>query len=292
MKDLVIGAISNYNFDQIKLWANSLEQSGFDGYKMLVCYNIDSDTSDQLARRGFILCGLYVDDFGTFSADPSLSIVVNRFLHYWIFLRQLSPEIKNDIRYVIATDVKDVVFQRNPSEYFNQWDNQGESPAVVAASESMRYRDEEWGVNNLLSSFGPAVGTSLLDAAIHNCGLFAAKFETALGLFLSIYLLSNGTKHHQPGGGGPDQAALNILLNTEAYHRHLYSATSEDGWAAQLGTTMDPNKIGVYRPLLLEPAPIVLNDQVCTSHGTPHYLVHQYDRVPALKAIYEAKYGN
>jgi hypothetical protein len=291
MKDLVIGAVSNYNFDQIKPWINSLEQSGFDGYKMLVCYNIDSDTSDALARRNIILGGLHVDDLGTFSADPAMSIVVNRFLHYWIFLRQLAPEMKKDIRYVIATDVKDVIFQRNPSEYFDKWKDQGESPSVVAASESMRYRDEEWGVNNLVSSFTVPVASSLFDAPIYNCGSFAAKFETAIGLFLSIYLLSNGTTHHQPGGGGPDQAALNILLNTEAYHRHFYGATSEDGWAAQLGTTMDPRKIDAYRSSLLEPAPIILNDQVCTSHGTPHYLVHQYDRVPALKALFEAKYG-
>ncbi len=289
-KDLVIGAVNNYNFDQIKVWSNSLQESGFDGYRMLVCYNIDAETSKQLHDRGFILAGLHVDEEGNFTADSNLSTVVSRFLHYWTFLSQLSESMKKDIRYVIATDVKDVVFQKNPSLYFDHW-APGSEPEIVAASESLKYRDEGWGHQNLFNSFGAAVGQPMLDATIHNCGSFAAKYEVALGLFLSIYLLSNGTEHHQPGGGGPDQAALNILLNTEAYRRIFYSASSEDGWAAQLGTTMDPNKINLYRNKLLEAAPIVLNDEVCTSHGTPHYLVHQYDRVPNLKTLFEAKYA-
>lgn len=289
MKDLVIGAISNYNFDQIKPWANSLERSGFNGYKMLVCYNVDAETSKELHDRGFILGGLKVDETGAFSADFNLSIVVNRFLHYWTFLNQLSPATKSDIRYVIATDVKDVVFQRNPSDYLDKFTSPG--PEVIAGSESIRYRDEGWGLNNINQAFGPAIAQSMLDKTIYNCGTFAAKFETALGLFLSIYLLSNGAPHHVPGGGGPDQAALNILLNTHAYNRMTYFAPSEDGWSAQLGTTMDPNKIGLYQAKLTESAPIIYKDEVCTTHITPHVLVHQYDRVPSLKALFEAKYA-
>jgi hypothetical protein len=290
MKNLVIGAISNYTFDQLKPWVNSLEQSGFDGYKMLVCYNVDADTAKQLHDRGFILGGLSVNEQGTFTADPNLSIVVNRFIHYWTFLSQLSPAMKQDIRYVIATDVKDVVFQKNPSKFFDEWPDIIEPPGVVVASESLKYRDESWGINNLVQSFGPAVSSSLLDTPIVNCGSFAAKFDIALGLFLSIYLISNGAQSHFiPGGGGPDQAALNILVNTEAYRSITY--VTDNGWAAQLGTTMDPNKIGRYRPLLLNEPPIIVNDQVCTPSGVPFYLVHQYDRVPELKALFEAKYA-
>ena len=40
MKDIVIGCITGYSFDKIKYWVNSLDQSGFDGVKILLCYNI------------------------------------------------------------------------------------------------------------------------------------------------------------------------------------------------------------------------------------------------------------
>ena len=32
-KDLIIGAYTNYNWDQIKYWVNSIEKSGFTGDK-------------------------------------------------------------------------------------------------------------------------------------------------------------------------------------------------------------------------------------------------------------------
>ena len=37
MKDIVIGAITNYTFDKISPWVNSLDRCGFDGIKILLC---------------------------------------------------------------------------------------------------------------------------------------------------------------------------------------------------------------------------------------------------------------
>jgi hypothetical protein len=66
---------------------------------------------------------------------------------------------------------------------------------------------------------------------------------------------------------------------------------SEDGWAAQLGTTVDPSKIDNFGPLLLEPSPKLEGGKVVTSTGTPFTIVHQYDRVPTWRHVVEAKYG-
>jgi hypothetical protein len=66
---------------------------------------------------------------------------------------------------------------------------------------------------------------------------------------------------------------------------------SEDGWAAQLGTTADPSKIEQFRPFLLEAEPKMNDDKVTTSTGKIFTIVHQYDRVPEWRKIIEENYA-
>jgi hypothetical protein len=65
---------------------------------------------------------------------------------------------------------------------------------------------------------------------------------------------------------------------------------SEEGWAAQLGTT-GPQIAGKYGSRLVEKSPTIVYNTVCTSDGTPFAIVHQYDRVPELKELIEKKYA-
>jgi hypothetical protein len=123
-----------------------------------------------------------------------------------------------------------------------------------------------------------------------NAGTIAGKFDAVIDLFLNIYLACGGAPANVPGGGGPDQAALNVLLNTVSYKNITNFATSESGYAAQLGTTADPSKIDQFRPFLLEPTPIFEDGIVKTSTGKPFAIVHQYDRVPEWRDIIEKKY--
>jgi hypothetical protein len=66
-------------------------------------------------------------------------------------------------------------------------------------------------------------------------------------------------------------------------------AMSEDGYAAQLGTT-GPQVANKFADKLIEKSPILVNDLICTSEGVPFSIVHQYDRVPEWKKIVEKKY--
>jgi hypothetical protein len=99
-----------------------------------------------------------------------------------------------------------------------------------------------------------------------------------------------GAPMHVEGGGGPDQAAVNVLLNMKSYKDITKFAMSEDGYAAQLGTT-GPQIVGKYGDKLVEKTPILVDNLVCTSDGRPFPIVHQYDRVPEWKEIIEKKYG-
>lgn len=287
MKDIVIGCITNYNFDKIKYWVNSLDRSGFTGDKIMICYNIDYDVVEELTKRGYIIFGFHKNDEARRLEynKKDFNICLERFIHIWYFLNNLQN--KEQYRYVISTDVKDVVFQSNPSEWLEK--NIG-NKKINVASESLKYKDEPWGTHNLYQSFGPLIHQNNNENTIYNAGTISGEFNTFVDLCLNIFLTCGGAPSNVPGGGGPDQAALNVLLNLQPYKDITNFATSESGYAAQLGTTADPNKIEEFKKVLLEPTPYLEDGIVKTSTGVPFSIVHQYDRVPSWKNIIESKY--
>lgn len=290
MKDIVVGCITNYNFDKIKYWVNSLDRSGFDGVKILLCYNIAFEVAEELAKRGYTIFAFGQDkESGNLTYkhpnDRPFNICLDRFAHIPFFLNRL--ENKEQYRYIISTDVKDVVFQTNPSEWLES--NIGDKKLNVAC-ESIRYKDEDWGRNNMQLSFGPLIYDRMKDNPIYNAGTISGEFTTMLDFMTNVFLSCGGAPANVPGGGGPDQAAINVLLDMKPYKDITNFAMSEDGYAAQLGTT-GPQISAKYGQHLVEPAPIMVDDMVCTSQGKPFAMVHQYDRVPEWKQIIEKKYA-
>lgn len=283
MKDLVVGCITNYNFDKIKYWVNSLDKSGYTGDKAMLCYNIDYDTCEELVKRGFTIFAFKKnDEKRRVEYKDQFSIVVERFIHQWIFLKEFTGKY----RYIVSTDVKDVIFQSNPSVWL---ENNIGNKKINVGSESIAYKDEDWGRNNLVRSFGDFIYDHNQNNIIYNAGTIAGEFDTMIDLFLNIYLVCNGTQHYIQGGGGPDQAALNVLLNTKTYRDVTNFCKSEDGWAAQLGTT-GPQVYEKNKEKLSENVPVVINGKVCTSDQKVFTLVHQYDRIPEWKKIIESQY--
>ncbi len=286
MADLIIGCYTNYDWDQIKFWVNSIDHSGFQGDKAMIVYDSDFNTVQKLIDMGFSIFAFGRDDAAQrFTYPGKFSIVVQRFYHLWEYLSAMP----NDRRYdrVITTDVKDVIFQEDPSKWLDQ--NLGKEKILVS-SESLRYRDEPWGNNNMARSF-PMMHHSMLDMTIYNCGVLAGETSIMKDLFLNLFLTSLGAPQQVPGGGGPDQAALNILLSLEPYKSITKFADSEDGWACQAGTTVDPGKIDAFRPHLLESEPSWDGLYVSTSRGKTFSIVHQWDRIPSWKSSIEQRYG-
>ena len=50
MKDVVIGCITNYTFENIKLFVNSIDRSGFTGHKVMIVYNVPFSTVNELKK--------------------------------------------------------------------------------------------------------------------------------------------------------------------------------------------------------------------------------------------------
>lgn len=282
-KTLLLGAITGYSIADIQPYLNSLDDSGFDGYRGMIVVNGDESLLHALHHEY---------NFSVMNYKPQndlpFNICVLRFYLYWKFLREMQ---NTDIDYVVATDVRDVVFQRNIDEYLNFQDYH--NPDLILSGEGLQYEDEPWGKANMFRSFGPDVYDMMKDKLIINAGVMAGNLMTMEPLFLDIWNYCRGLPAFIDGGGGPDQAAYNILLQT-AYSTYNTLYTDGDDWfACQTGTTFDPSKMSVFENKLFCAKPCFNNDEFLmeNAEGQPFCIVHQWDRNPELKKYFGEIYG-
>lgn len=275
-KDAVIGFITGYKFDKLKPWIKSLEESGFEGDKILVCYDISNNVIDEIGRHGISVYKIPV--------PQPFNIVVHRFYHLWHILNNRNQKYG----WVITTDVADVIFQTNPSEWLEN--NTEFCDGIIASGEGLLYKDEPWGINNMRLSFGPDIAKKMSDWPICNAGVIAGSHEQLSDLALNVFLSCQGSPLHVPGGGGPDQASYNLTLSLSPWFEITQFTTHDDGWACQCGTTVDPNKINDFRPHILDCEPNWDGEYALTPEGKKYCVVHQYNRVPEWKEVIEKRY--
>jgi hypothetical protein len=279
MKDLIVGCATNYDWSKLKYWVNSINRSGFEGDKVLILMNCDKDTVKKISDSGFSIIAFNQDSNGNLTYESSMMVHVERFFHIYQLLKD------NLYRYVITTDVKDVVFQQNPSVWLEN--NFTDNDDLVFSSESMKYKDEPWGNQNLMETFGPQIYEDFKNHTIFNVGVLAGRGYAMKDLMMNIF----ASCMHRPIKIC-DQSTFNFLISQHPYLKTSKYTKSEDGWACQLGTTADPSKIEQFRPFLLEPSPKMVDNKVVTSTGIEYTIVHQYDRVPEWKKVIEAKYND
>lgn len=280
-KNLIIGAMTGYNFTQIKPWVRSINNCGFKGDKIMIVFEAVQDTIDMLVEEDFkvILCGEKKANVYTYMSR--LTVHLERFLHIYLYL----SEYWKDYKYVVTTDVKDLVFQLDPIAYLEK--NLGNKKLVVG-SESIRYQDEPWGNQNLLETYGQFFHDRFKGNPIYNVGAFAGTSEYIKDICMNIFL--NGINRNIVVC---DQAVFNVMLNTQPYKDATLFCSQADGWACHAGTTADPARIESFKPSLLEGEPrfSVEDGKVYTAGGDLFTIVHQYDRVPEWKKPIEARYG-
>lgn len=297
MNTLVIGAVTGYNYHDIEPWLVSLKRSGYDGRIALVVYNMDADTAKKLTAEGVYILAFSQDVDGNieYPSSKNFNIVVERFGHMWYFLQQMT-----DVDYVIATDVRDVIFQRNPLEYINVNDI---SNATIVCGENFNYENEVWSKNNIINSFGPLSYERIKNTEIICAGVIAAPRKEFIDMCQIIFLLCRGTSSFVNGGGGPDQAALNIFLNNIITEEIIFTDIHDD-WCVHLGTSKAAIEAGsgdigfhyvrsTEKPELKFNRPDnikLVNDLVVNTYDEPYAIVHQYNRIPEWNKIIDKKY--
>lgn len=282
MKDLVIGVFSNHGLPEIKPWVNSLAKTDFAGEKVVVVSNVTQDVIDYLKSH----------DYKIYHQQVMYFPVVERFFAI--------PEVLKDfidIRYVITTDVRDVIFQKNPSEWL---ENNLKAP-ILASGEGLLYRDEPWSHRNMVNSFGEEEYENMKDRQIRCAGVIAGEYGELVPFLRNIWLLCQNKPSIIQGGGGPDQAAYNILLRDleKSNPNLIHYVSNNDDWACQAGTTIPAIKAGsgdigyLYqakffpglfedelKKIMLDEPPVFDHGIVKNSKYQDYYIVHQYNRIP------------
>jgi hypothetical protein len=269
-KNLIIGGYTNYGINQLKPWVLSAKEVAGDNDVVLVAGNTTKETVDWLTKQGVIVIPM--------AQVQNIPVHVLRFLSIYDFLYN---NWKN-YDYVVTTDVKDVYFQTDPFYIFKQSRYQDGNFKLVIASEGLKYKDEAWGNENLMQSYGPYVYEKFKNNEIFNVGTFGGDSEYVKDIVFNIF--TNAINRPIPIC---DQAVFNVLINTQPYKDVCFKT---DGWACEAGTVADPSKIAGFRPNLLFPEPTVEDGIVLNISGAKFPIVHQYDRVPEWKKFVQQRY--
>lgn len=285
MSNLIVGAVDKYEFPQINNWLKSIVASGYTDDVMLIVYRI-SDAAIAACKTVMPTLQIYMVDYDVngqslaYEAQgKDTQVHQYRFFHLYDILRRIN--VKYD--YICVTDVKDCIFQCNPFPFIH--DKLTDlNKDFIAPSEMMIYRDEPWGKNNMIQGFGQYVASIFEKNLITNIGTIAGRWQSIQDMALILYLM--GQHRSLPN----DQSGWNILVHTLLKDRTFF-AGDDSAWAAQMGTTHDPEKVH-YTPMLTDKKPTINYETglVYNSDNNLYVLVHQYDRVPQLNTIIKERY--
>ena len=257
---IIFGCITKYSSDDIRPYVESIQQSGFSGEKVMLVYDVPQETITYLKSKGWNLYG----------AELQQHIILQRFVDAYKILESYLDKT------VIWTDVKDVIFQKDPT----QWIEKNMKKEILSFSECVKFKDDSWAVVNAGTSF-PMEWEWLQDKVSYCAGTIVGKGYALRDLFIEIYRWSLTTANQ---GQLADQAAYNVLINLNHFKENVQFVKQEEGFVTQLGTVyMKANQLPI-----LEPTPIFNFGTFYTADQEKFCLVHQYDRDEFVKKqIYE-----
>ncbi len=284
-KNLVLGAIKGYSFEQIRPFVVSLKRTAFDGDLVLFCNRVSSETRAALVDHGVKLESFQYRGSSSWNSWsrfwPMIAPVVRklhgspmarkmlryivplqtaRFFHYHDFLAKHESEY----RQALLTDVRDVFFQDDPFSGLQS------ELMVFEEDSSLRLADEkEFNAPWIEQLFGPAALAQLGRFPILCSGTILGTAAALLRYLAEFEKLLVRAKSIAPAGS--DQGVHNYLC------RLLIDASVQ----------ISKNNFGpvlTMRPTLTGGVDFALSSsgQVLDSNGKVIPVLHQYDRHPEL----------
>jgi hypothetical protein len=271
-RDLVIGVVTKLSWTELRPYAVSLARCGFEGAKVLLVNGLDTEARNKLAELGFWLvdfelpecfvghsCNAQTDvpawtGFGQFRYKPAIDFLAERV---------------DDFRYVIWTDVRDLVFQTDPSSWLE--DNLKPPYKLVVARECWLIKDQPHN-NQWLKFTAPDEYDELKHHEVLCAGSVAGTSDIMLTLFERIW---KAVQVLDPRAN--DQGVFNWILRKSPFQEVCAVPSMAAGFIA----TGWSNKRYIPEAYQTDASP-VFNAQdyvVYTPDGkTPFSIVHQYDR--------------
>lgn len=281
-KDLVMGAVKGYNFQQLRTFVLSLRQSGFKGDICLIHKDLSVDTLYELRKLNVVLVPMQYRGSGALNSwsrfwkfiKPVMTVLgdsspgrflmrsltplqTSRFYLYRDFLRRN----QNSYRNVLLTDVRDVIFQSDPFGKF--------AASTVRCYEEDRNLSEEtqFNLSWIQALFGADAADRLKDKRIICSGTImgpVGEMIQYIGLMEKLLIKANDI-----GLGGSDQGLHNYLLYTQKHNAEIIpNGNGEVLTVFESNIPSYPMVDGLFRDPSGDVIPVV----------------HQYDRSPTLEA--------
>lgn len=277
IKNLLMGSVSKCKIDDVYIWMNSFIQNcNRDTDGMCVVVIKDEDTYNNLLNLSIdnnwvdnveilhIDTDVNGDKLGdNFNCNTGVMVDGNKYLihHYRFYINWLLLKYKyHNIETVIFTDVRDVVFDNNP---FNWIENEG----VTVAGENILMKDEDWNKHTMINMFGQRAYNTVKSNEALCCGVMGGSRKEMMQLSKIIYFMSCGFQVS-------DQMSLNILYEDSG---DGYITSSHKVYQVHTNWICSKDKL--------------LDKTLHKQTGEGYSIIHQYDRVQELNALYSNKYG-
>jgi hypothetical protein len=282
----ILAVASGYTPEQVKPWVESLKTTGYDGKVFIVMYETLDNNDEALAEY------FKESNFNIFKITPEgkTHIATQRFIDY---AKILETEYFNDVDIVIHTDIRDVIFQEDPSIWVR---NNIEDYQLLSTSEGITFRHEDWGGEAIEKHFGKEMFLKFADRETICSGIIAGKKEAMIKLCETVYELAF---YSQDPEAFVDQIFYAIAIY-EIYNDITKIVPATLDWCANLGTlkAIPENtptwstgtksvsmgyerfrKNKTFTEVMKCKIPEMKDDGlIYADNGKPFSIVHQYDR--------------
>ena len=286
-RNLVLGAVRGYGFEQLRPFVVSLKRTNFNGDLVLLYNHLNSETLESLQSHGVKLVHFPYRGSGALNSwsrfwpqlqpllriSPSeglrrlvykkiLNLAFVRFVHTLEFLESHMGTYQN----VLVTDVRDVIFQDNPFRDPLPGEIVAflEAPHMVFGSEPL---NDSW----IKENYSAEILAGLTGRRISCCGTVMGTEEGMikyLQAFLSEVRTLDSLNH------GADTSIHNIIVSN--MKEHVAVVDNLTGAVGTIGANAQTDLRFNDSDLIVQP------------DGRPVPVLHQYDRHPEIAAKLEA----
>lgn len=237
MNDVVLGLAMGYQWEQVRPFAHSLVRSGFKGAKVLFVRELSDEAELKLKELGFSLIQI---PFINFSNPDIVNYrffpYVGRFLLFSQFLRKYA----NEFRYAIFSDVRDVVFFKNPIDWL---ESRAQASKIVAAPENIFHKDQPGNSTWIQQGF-LEVSNWMREQPVYCSGFISGSADYMRDLAMGIYLIGREMSSHV---WGCDQPAYNSLIHQAAWYDVTMAPTLKDRYCVNLAVfAMPESRAALY----------------------------------------------
>jgi hypothetical protein len=273
--NILIGSIKHCNLERVYAWAKSASIY-VSARKILLCLDetIPEDLK-QVEDLGFELIHI--------PTQVEQDINISKFERHFASRKFL--ESVEDNACVLLTDTLDIVFQKDPFE----WYERHKTNKILLTSEGVTFAHEHWNMRGVINAFKPFVD-EIRSNDVLNSGIIMGEVKYIRDLLMYIYALTLNVKPEHTEG--IDQPAMNVAMLSNALRDLVQITTTSEGFAvncAVAGPTEQFIPWGFSNSYKYD-LPSFNGELVVNKNNEPYCLVHQYNRVHEWNNFFRTKY--